>query len=259
VSTVTIIIPYKKNLKYLFLTLKSISEQSYKKFKILIIYDDTDKSDLKIIKKTILTNKKFKNYLIKIIQNKDNFGPGKSRNIGIKNSNSKYIAFIDSDDTWHKDKLKKQIKFMEKNNLPISHTSYFVVNSDEKKLSFRIAKNKIFKDDLIRSCDIGLSTVMLDTAFIKKNKLYFPTTIKTKEDYVLWLKIIEKTNIIYGLDLKLTNYRKTKNSLSSNKIVAINNGFKVYNKYMKFNLTKSIFHLLILSINSIKKNLNLYF
>ena len=252
-SIVTIIIPYKKNLKYLFLTLKSISEQSYKKFKILIIYDDTDKSDLKIIKKTISTNRKFKNHLIKIIQNKDNFGPGKSRNIGIKNSNSKYIAFIDSDDTWHKDKLKKQIKFMEKNNLPISHTSYYVVNSVEKKLSFRIAKNKICKDDLIRSCDIGLSTVMLDTAFIKKNKLYFPTTIKTKEDYVLWLKIIEKTNIIYGLDLKLTNYRKTKNSLSSNIFLNLINGYKVYRYFMYYNPIKSFLSLICLSINYLRK------
>jgi len=253
VSIVTIIIPYKKNLKYLFLTLKSISQQSYKKFKILIIYDDTDKSDLKIIKKTISTNKKFKNHLIKIIQNKDNFGPGKSRNIGIKNSNSKYIAFIDSDDTWHKDKLKKQIKFMEKNNLLISHTSYFVVNSVEKKISFRIAKNKIFKDDLIRSCDIGLSTVMLDTAFIKKNKLYFPTTIKTKEDYVLWLKIIEKTNIIYGLDLKLTNYRKTKNSLSSNIFLNLINGYKVYRYFLYYSPIKSFYFLICLSINYLKK------
>ena len=48
---VTIIIPYKNNLDYLFIALKSIFNQSYKNFKILIVYDDEDKSDLSKIKK----------------------------------------------------------------------------------------------------------------------------------------------------------------------------------------------------------------
>ena len=84
-SLVTIIIPYKNNLKYLFLTLESIFKQTYKNFKILIIYDDTDKSDLKKLRQYIskkIINKKFS---IKIIVNKKNLGPGQSRNIGIKN------------------------------------------------------------------------------------------------------------------------------------------------------------------------------
>jgi len=253
VSIVTIIIPYKTNLKYLFSALESIFVQSYKKFRILIIYDDTDKADLRKIKKHISTNKKLKSHLIKIIDNKNNFGPGKSRNIGIKNTNSKYLAFIDSDDTWHKDKLKKQITFMKKNNLVISHTSYFIVNSEDKRLSIRIAKKKIFKTDLIKSCDIGLSTVMIDSEFLKKNKLYFPTTIRTKEDYVLWLKIIDKINVIYGLDLKLTRYRKTNNSLSSNIFLNLINGYKVYRNFMNYNFIKSFYSLIYLSINYLKK------
>ena len=48
---VTIIIPYKNNLDYLFIALKSVFNQSYKNLKILIIYDDEDKSDLSKIKK----------------------------------------------------------------------------------------------------------------------------------------------------------------------------------------------------------------
>ena len=47
-STVTVIIPYKNNLKFLFLALESVFFQTYAKFKILIIYDDEDRSDLSI-------------------------------------------------------------------------------------------------------------------------------------------------------------------------------------------------------------------
>ncbi len=247
---VTIIIPYKTNLKYLFLALKSIFEQSYKNFKIIIIYDDENKNDLRNIKKFL--KKYYKKFDIKIIVNKKNLGAGPSRNIGIKRSNTKYISFLDSDDIWLKNKLKIQIDFMEKNNLNFSHTSYNVINSENRITSQRIANKNIFFNDLIQSCDIGLSTVVLNLSFLTKNKLFFPS-IKTKEDYVLWLKIIKKIKIIRGIKTKLTNYRKTKNSLSSNKIVSILNGYKVYRNYMNYGKIKSLFFLVLLSINFYKK------
>jgi teichuronic acid biosynthesis glycosyltransferase TuaG len=253
VSFVTIIIPYKNNLKYLFFTLKSIFAQTYKKYKILIIYDDDDKTDLQRLKKYISKNKKNKKYSINIIINKKNLGPGQSRNIGILNSNTKYVAFLDSDDTWHKDKLKKQILFMKKKDLVISHTSYVVVDSQDKKISNRVAKNKIYLKDLIKSCDIGLSTVISDVKFLKKNNFYFPKNIKTKEDYVLWLNIIKKINVIWGININLMNYRKTKNSLSSNISLNLLNGYRVYRNYMHYSILKSFYSLLCLSINYLKK------
>ena len=69
-SLITIIIPYKNNLKYLFLALESVFFQTYKKFKILIIYDDEDKSDLMHIKKFISKQKIKRNFSIKIVVNK---------------------------------------------------------------------------------------------------------------------------------------------------------------------------------------------
>ena len=73
-----------------------------------------------------------KNILKKISKNKNikvfflnkNRGAGFCRNFAIKKSNSPYIAFIDSDDIWKKDKLKKQISFMKKNNFSFSYTDY---------------------------------------------------------------------------------------------------------------------------------------
>ena len=153
-SSVSIIIPYKNNIKYFFLTLKSILNQTYKNFSIVIIYDDENKLDLIEIKKFIKEKKIIKK--IKIIDNQKNIGVGRSRNIGIKYSKSEYIAFIDSDDLWDKNKLKLQIKFMKKEKIPISHTSYFLINENGEKISIRIAKKNLFFNDLIKSCDIGL-------------------------------------------------------------------------------------------------------
>tara|TARA_Y100000591_G_scaffold152410_1_gene131173 strand:+ start:3078 stop:3857 length:780 start_codon:yes stop_codon:yes gene_type:complete len=253
VSLVTIIIPYKNNLKYLFLALDSVFFQTYKKFKIIIIYDDEDRSDLLRIRKFI--SKKFKKKTsIKIILNKKNLGAGESRNVGINLSKTKYIAFLDSDDIWHKNKLKLQINHMIKKRATISHTSYNIIDESGKKISFRTSKEKLYFHNILNSCDIGLSTVMVELNLLKKNNLKFPK-IKTKEDYVLWLKILKKISYIHGLDKKLTDYRKRKNSLSANFITSIKNGFKVYRYYMKMGHVESFFRLTILSINFLKKKI----
>lgn len=252
---VTVIIPYKSRPELLFDTLDSIFKQTYKNYKVLIIYDNENKIDLTKIKKFIESkNKKFSR-IVKVEINKENIGAGKSRNKGIKKSNSKYVAFLDSDDLWSKNKLKLQIEFMEKKKLFFSHTSYQVINEKNQKIEIKKAKKIITFKDLIKSCDIGLSTVIVNRKFLKSYNLYFPN-ITTKEDFVLWLKIVKETKFIVGMNKKLTYYRKTKNSLSSNKLIGLINAYKVYRNYMNFSQLKSLFYVIILSINFLKKNFN---
>ena len=252
--SVSIIIPYKDNLKYLFSALNSAFRQTYRNFKIIIIYDSENKIDLYKIKKFLRIKNRKKLPPVSIKINKINLGAGYSRNVGIKKSRTKYVAFLDADDIWAKNKLKSQISYMEKNNYVFSHTSYYVINDKNKVISTRYARSIITFHELLRSCDIGLSTVILNTKFVKKNNYFFPK-IKTKEDFVLWLKITRDVKSVSGMNRKLTYYRKTNNSLSSDKLTSLINGYKVYRNYMNFSIVKSIYFLIILSINFLKKNL----
>lgn len=249
---VTIIIPYKNNLNYLFLALKSVIYQTFKDLKILIIYDDENKSDLSRIEEFIKKTKLKKKFPIKILLNKKNLGAGESRNKGIKFSKSKYVAFLDSDDVWHKDKLKLQLNFMSKNKIPISHTSYLITDEYGKIVSKRKSKKNLKFQDILNSCDIGLSTVIVNLKFLKKNNLKFPK-IKTKEDYILWLRVLKKIPFIKGLNKNLTFYRKRRNSLSSSYALSIINGYLVYRRYMKMGIIESVYRLFILSLNFLKK------
>ena len=240
-TTVSVIMPYFKKKFFLKQSIKSVLKQTYKNFEIIIIYDDESKEDLNLLKNIIKKDKR-----IKLVINKKNLGAGNSRNKGLKLSKGKFIAFLDSDDLWLRDKLKKQLFFMNKKMINISHTSYHIINNKNKIIGKRIARDMNY-NLLLNSCDIGLSTVMLRKKIIT-NKIKF-ANIKTKEDYVFWLKIASKKNIIFGLKNNLTKWRRLDNSLSSSKLQKIYDGYLVYKKFMKFNLLKSIVYLVLLSFN----------
>ena len=242
---VSVVVTYFKKKKYILRCLKSISAQTFRNFEIILVYDDNDKEEFQYIKDL---KKKFKNLIVH--KNKKNLGAGESKNIGIKISKGKYIAFLDSDDKWHRNKLKIQINYMLKNSIDISHTSYKIIDDSGKTLGLRIAETLNY-EMLLKSCDIGLSSVIIKKN-IFNNKVKF-ANIKTKEDYVLWLKITEKGKKIYGLNKILLSWNKSENSLSSSLFRKLIDGFIVYKRYRKYNFLKSIFFLTILSLNFLKK------
>ena len=244
-SLVSVIIPYFKKKKFIHKTINSITSQTHKNLEIIIIYDDTDLNDLRIINKIKNSDKR-----IKLIINKKNIGAGESRNKGIRRAKAKYIAFLDADDLWKRDKVKQQLAFMKKNKLEISHTNYEVLKINHKKKTMKAKSYKNYKE-LITSCDIGLSTVMLKKSLISKNCKF--SKLKTKEDFVLWLLILKKNIMIGALNRNLTIWRKLDGSLSSSTIQKLIDGYTLYNKYMGFNFLKSLVYLFLLSVNFLKK------
>jgi len=246
-NLVSIIIPYFKKKDYILDAINSILNQTYQNFEIIIVYDDIDKSELSLIYKIQKVDKR-----IKVLINKKNLGAGLSRNYAIKNSNGKYIAFLDADDIWNVEKLKKQVNIMEQKNLSITHTSYEILDKNNNHANIRLAKNLDYKK-LLKSCDVGLSTVMIKKdLFSKKNKF---SNLKTKEDYVLWLLLTKSGYIFHPIKEILTSWRITQNSLSSPALRKLIDGFNVYYKYMKFSFIKSIFLLIQLSLNYLWKKL----
>ena len=247
---VSIIIPYYKKKFFFKKTINSILSQSFQKFEIIIIYDDLNKNELGFIKKISNNNSK-----IKLITNNKNLGPGLSRNKGILLSRGTYIAFCDADDIWKKNKLNLQIKFMKKYNLNFSHTSYFVIDKNEKKIGKFKAKSKIEYQDLLKSCDIGLSTVIVKKNLLRKNLF---CNLQTKEDFYLWLQIVKNEKKIFSMNKYLSYWRYLDNSLSSSISQRLLDAFKLYYTYERNNFLISVYYVLRLSYYAFIKKLNIY-
>ena len=248
-SLISIIIPYFKKKEFIFNCINSILKQTYQNFEIIIINDECSHES-----KLVLEEIKNKDSRIRVIYNKKNLGAGLSRNVGIKKSKGDFLAFIDSDDEWNKNKLKSQVHFMKKKKLLFTHTNYFIINIKNKLIGKFKVRKYINYANLLNSCDIGLSTVMINSNI--KNEIKF-CNLKTKEDYVLWLKLSKKY-YLYGINKFYTKWRNLNSSISSSLYRKIIDAFFVYYYFEKFSLLKSIYLVINLSFYSISKKYNQY-
>ena len=242
---ISIIITYFNKRRFIIKTLNSIFSQSYKNYELIFVYDDSNYEDLKYLKPYL---KVFKNK--KIIINKKNLGVARSRNKALAKCKGNYIAFIDSDDTWKKTKLMKQLKFMKKKSSNFSFTSYNVINEKNKFIKKRIVTMDPTYEKLQKKNIIGLSTVMINRNIIKD--LNFPN-LKTQEDFALWLSLIKKGHKLSHINDSLSSWRKSNDSLSSNNLQKIIDAFKLYYIHQNKNLLLSIYSVIVLGYNKLFK------
>ena len=246
---VSIIMPYYKKSSFFEKAYHSVLNQNYLNIEIIIIYDDHDLTELSFVKETINNRK---NTIL--IINKKNYGVGFSRNMGINRSKGFYIAFLDCDDVWKKNKLRNQVDIMDEMKLDFSFTSYTVINENDNFLYNIPAKNFLTHADLLKSCDIGLSTVMIKRQILKKFQF---SGMKTKEDYLLWLQISKNNILIYGIKKHLSLWRKCNNSLSSNIFQKIKDAFNIYYRHEKQGFIKTLLSIIVLSFFAYKKKFRL--
>lgn len=246
-NLVSVIIPIYNGEKYIEQCIKSVLNQSYKSIEMIIIDDGSTDNSEDIIKK--YTNKF---YFIKYIKSNQNKGVWAARNIGIENARGRFISFLDVDDLYNKDKIKNQINFMLKNKYSFTYTSYNLIDENGKYLN-KIIEAKEYEDyeTLLKGNNIGCSTVMID-------KLKIDTPIRFEkhkhEDFILWLKILKNNVKAYGLNEVLSSYRKTKDSISHNKIKAAMWTWNIYINIEKLPLNKALYCFYKYMINGFGKN-----
>ncbi len=246
---ISVIMPYYKKSEFIFESINSILNQSFKTFEIIIIDDELSEDSLKVLAKIEKLDSR-----IKIFRNKKNLGAGQSRNNAINLCRGEYVAFCDCDDLWKPKKLERQIKFMREFDLNFCFTSYEIINNQNLRVGFREAKKNLSFKQLRNSCDIGLSTVIMKKDVFNDYQFRFGKT-KTKEDFILWLLLAKNGIEIFGIKECLVSWRKNSKSLSSSNIQKIIDGYSVYRNYLRYSRIKSLYFLIILSFNFMLKKI----
>ncbi len=245
-NLVSIITPMYNSEKYIGITIESALNQTYKDWEMIIVDDCSNDNSPKIVKEYAKNDER-----IKYIKTDSNKGVSNARNIALKMANGQFISFLDSDDIWSEDKLKKQVDFMKKNKCTISFTAYELIDENNEKLNKIINVLKIVDyNTLLKGNILGCLTVMID-----KSKLDFEIKMSgvRHEDYVLWLSILKKGHIAYGINEVLAEYRKSSTSLSGNKIKSAMWTWKIYRNIEQIPLHKCIYYFINYGINGIKK------
>ena len=238
---IDIIIPNYNKAKYLKECLESVINQTYKSWKIYLIDDFSNDDSRRILND-------YRSYdNIKLIFTDKNYGPHHCRNLGIEQSNSDYVAFLDSDDFWPKEKLNLQIKDMLKNDLDFTYTdiSYFKDSTVKKKIEL---PNFYDLSNFILSSTMSTSSILLKREIISKIK--FKDVMH--EDYLFKCDILRENINAIKIKNTFVFYRMTKQNRSSNKFNNLFNLWRINKKFNQLSFFKNIKSVLSISFNSLK-------
>ena len=176
------------------------------------------------------------NPVIHYRRNEENLGASGSRNLGVKLAQGKYVAFLDSDDWWEKDKLKKQLARLEETDEVLCATARELV-TPEGELTGRVipVSEEITYRQMLAGNSINCSSVLLRTEVARE----FPMCHEdSHEDYIMWLRILQKYGKACAVNEPLLKYRLSSSGKSGNKLNSAKMTFKVY-RYMGFGFVKS--------------------
>lgn len=241
--TIDIIIPNYNKGKYLEECLNSVISQTFKKWKIYLVDDNSTDNSKEILKKY----QDHEN--IEIIYLKENRGPSYCRNLAIKNTNSEYIAFLDSDDYWPKDKLQIQITTMIKNDYSFTYTDLkFFMNNEKNKTFFAQLPEKFDYNKFILSSTMSTSSVVVKKKILKN--IIFKNV--KHEDYLFKCEILKTGIIASKINETFVFYRINKDNRSSNKFSNLYNLWNINKKYNNLKLLMNFKSILKISINSIR-------
>ena len=218
---ISIITPVYNAEGYIADAINMVKSQTFSDWELILIDDCSTDGSVAVIESFLEDER------ILLLKQETNQRAARARNRGIGEAKGEYIAFLDADDIWMKDKLSKELSFMEEKDCAFAFTAYEF--GDENAVGtgkiVSVPESLDYKRALPRTI-IFTSTVMFDMRKLAKEDILMPEV--PSEDTATWWKVLKKGFLAYGLNEVLTIYRRPAKSLSSNKGVAL---YRIWNLY----------------------------
>lgn len=217
---VTVILPAYNSAKFLHSALESIVEQTLTDWELIVVDDHSHDASVEIAEGFAAGDPR-----IRVIALPENGGAAVSRNAGLEEARGAYIAFLDSDDRWHSDKLRRQLKWMKQEKSVFSCTGFErTTEGTDTKTLVNVPAQVSYKQ-LLAGNSIGCSTVMFHRQSL--GHLRFPP-LRMRQDFAMWLAFLKVVPTCHGLDVPLTLYRQHEGNLSTSLWDRITWNWKMY-------------------------------
>ncbi len=245
---VSIIMPVYNSERFLEDAIRSVINQIYLNWELWLIDDNSSDNSKQIISNFTAIDKRIKSILLTV-----NSGAAIARNTAITRSVGKYIAFLDADDIWLPEKLLNQINFMEMNERSFTFTSYAIMDENGKDLKRTIAAPETVRyKQLLKNNTLGCLTAVYNSE--KLGKMLMPE-IRKRQDYGLWLNILKKGVIGYGLQETLAMYRTGDTSLSNKKMNVLKYNWILLRKHQHLSFFVTLYYFIFFLFNKTLKYL----
>jgi teichuronic acid biosynthesis glycosyltransferase TuaG len=231
---VSIIMPCYNAEAFVGEAIASVVHQTWQNWELLVIDDGSRDASLQVVSEWARKDSR-----VQSMPNPQNMGVSKTRNRGIGLAKGQWIAFLDSDDVWRKDKLEQQLKLAEATGSLFLYTGYSHIDEFGKQygFEFKMPEQATF-NTLSKWCYISTSGVLLSRDFLANDRF---ERNDLREDYYLWLRLLKRTTQAVGVTESLHFVRHVKGSRSSNKIAMLSQTYGVH-RLMERSVVASIYY-----------------
>lgn len=249
---VSVVVPLYNCEEFIAETLESILSQTLFDWEAILVDDCSTDGTVVVAQSYVDRDKRFR-----LLRQSENCGAAMARNKGLSETRGRFIAYLDSDDYWLPEKLKRQVSYMSEHDYGACFTSYETVNEDGSHRNYVHVDDEVDYGRFLKKPPTCSHTIMFDTVLVDRSLLVMPD-IRKRQDAATWLQVIKGYGPLRGLDEVLACNRKRPGSLSSNKLSAVRNTWMLYTEieqlskpYAVYCLFWQIFHAVLKRIGRI--------
>jgi teichuronic acid biosynthesis glycosyltransferase TuaG len=228
---VSIITPAFRAARFVGESIRSAIAQDYRNWEMIIVDDCSPDDTVKCVDEWIKRDSR-----VRLIRQPRNGGPAAARNAALANSSGRFAAFLDSDDFWLPQKLSRQLEFMRANRAAFSFTGFRRISEDGGHTGRLLTvPERLTYAQLLGNTAIATSTVIIDrsiTGALQMRHVYY-------DDFVLWLSLLRRGHMAFGMNEDLMRYRVVGKSVSRNKTRSAREVWKTYRHVENLGMLRS--------------------
>ena len=218
---ISVIVPVHNAAGYLHRALRSVLRQTLTDFELILVDDcSTDEST------KILEYYRERDERVRLFSTATNGGPGVARNVGLRNAKGRYIAFLDADDFWIKDKLEQQARCFEDDEVILSYTTVVLLNPQGGIVGIVHGRRRMHLLDMLVGNRVTMSSAMIRRDLVGAEEM---SGMRNREDYAYWITLLKQNQgYIAWVPEILVGYVKMPGSVSSNILRNVVDTYRMY-------------------------------